>query len=159
VVADEALQGRPREGAIRGVDRVDPDAEDNGGEGGLSRRGNPPRLGNGALAFEARQAVFAFEEAVGFAVLPGRLPDKDAVLASVVVAEMAHWLAREGGKDLLDKLEDIYPQYGDLLFDNAFFMCDEPAVIVALFERMRTGGKVGDMSIGPGSFPSRGFGI
>jgi phosphomannomutase len=64
-------------------------------------------------------------------------------MASAVVAEMAHWLAREEKKDLIDKLEDIYAQYGYLLFDNAFFFCNDPIIIAEVFARMRTGGPGG----------------
>jgi phosphomannomutase len=102
-------------------------------------------LGNAALDFEAKsgEALFAFEESIGFGLLPGSIPDKDAVGTAACLGEMAHWLARVEGKDLLDKLEDVYAQYGYYLFDNSYFMCREPRIFTELFARMRTGGPGG----------------
>ena len=102
-------------------------------------------LGNAALKWEAEggEALLAFEEAIGFGLLPGSVPDKDAIATAAVVAEMAHYLHRVEKKDLLDKLDEIYKQYGYFLFDNSYFMCHDPNIIKAVFERMRTGGPGG----------------
>jgi phosphomannomutase len=102
-------------------------------------------LGNAALDFEKTggTAILAFEEAIGFGVLPGSIPDKDAVATAAVVGEMAHWLAREEHKDLLDKLDDIYAQYGYFLFDNSYFICHEPRIFAEVFARMRNAGPGG----------------
>jgi len=102
-------------------------------------------LGNAAPKWESEggQALLAFEEAIGFGLLPACVPDKDAIAAAAVVGEMAHYLARVEKKDLLDKLDEIYAQYGYFLFNNSYFMCREPAVISAVFERMRTAGPGG----------------
>ena len=102
-------------------------------------------LGNAALKWEAEggEALLAFEEAIGFGLLPGSVPDKDAIATAAVVAEMAHYLDRVEKKDLLDKLDEIYKQYGYFLFDNSYFMCHDPNIIKAVFERMRTGGPEG----------------
>jgi phosphomannomutase len=102
-------------------------------------------LCNAALDFEKKggTAVLAFEEAIGFGVLPGGIPDRDAVAMAAVIGEMAHWLAREERKDLLDKFEDIYGQYGYFLFDNSYFMCRDARVFAEVFARMRQAGPGG----------------
>ena len=102
-------------------------------------------LGNAALRTEAEgiKAVFAYEEAIGFSLLPGTTPDKDAVSTAAVVCEMAHHLMRTEGKSLTDKLDEIYAQYGYYLFNNSYFMCHDPQIIKDLFIRMRTAGPEG----------------
>ena len=102
-------------------------------------------LGNAALKAQSEgiQALLAFEEAIGFGLLPSITPDKDAISCAATVAEMAHHLMRTEGKSLTDKLEEIYAQYGYFLFNNSYFMCHDPQIINALFVRMRTGGPDG----------------
>ena len=102
-------------------------------------------LGNAALKNKelGNQSMLAFEEAIGFGLLPAITPDKDAISCTAVIIEMAHYLMRHEKKSLTDKLNDIYAQYGYCLFNNSFFMCHQPEVIKALFERMRTNGPNG----------------
>lgn len=102
-------------------------------------------LGNAALKAEKEgiKPLLAFEEAIGFELLPSQIPDKDGVCTSAVVAEMAHYLMREEHKTLTDKLDDIYAQYGYFLFNNHYFINNEPAVLKTLFDRMRTSGPDG----------------
>jgi len=102
-------------------------------------------LGNAALRAQAQgiTPIMAFEEAIGFGLLPGSTPDKDAVSCAAVVCEMAHYLMRTEGKSLTDKLDEIYAQYGYFLFNNSFFMCHDQQIFKELFERMRTAGPDG----------------
>ena len=58
----------------------------------------------------AYQYVFAFEESYGY-MMGDYVRDKDAVTASLMVAEMAAYYANRG-KTLLDAMEDLYAQYG-----------------------------------------------
>ena len=58
----------------------------------------------------AYQYIFAFEESYGY-MLGDYVRDKDAVTASLVVAEMAAYYWNQG-KTLLDALEDLYATYG-----------------------------------------------
>jgi phosphomannomutase len=110
-------------------------------------------LGNAGLAMAAQgiKPLCAFEEAIGFGPFIEKIADKDAVSTACAVAEMAHYLAREEKKDLLDKLGELYEKYGYYLFENSFFMCHQPPVLDALFARMRTGGPDGKYvkSVGP----------
>lgn len=59
---------------------------------------------------EAYKFVFGFEESCGY--LKGTYArDKDAIVASLLVCELAATLKKEG-KSILDALEDIYAKYG-----------------------------------------------
>lgn len=59
---------------------------------------------------EAERFVFGFEESYGY-LTGSYVRDKDAVLASMLVAEMtAYHLSR--GKTLIDRLEEIYARFG-----------------------------------------------
>lgn len=62
---------------------------------------------------EQNRFVFGFEESCGY--LKGTYArDKDAVVASMLVCEMAASLKKEG-KTILDALEDVYSTYGQYL--------------------------------------------
>ena len=58
----------------------------------------------------AYQYIFAFEESYGY-MLGDYVRDKDAVTASLMVAEMAAYYWNQG-KTLLDAMEDLYAAYG-----------------------------------------------
>lgn len=100
-------------------------------------------LGNHALKAEQEgfKALLAFEEAIGFSLLPGLIPDKDAISCSVVIAEMAHFYHRTENKSLLDVLNDIYLKYGFFLFNNSYFINPNPQITDEIFERIRQNGK------------------
>ncbi|EAY05569.1 Phosphoglucomutase/phosphomannomutase, alpha/beta/alpha domain I family protein [Trichomonas vaginalis G3] len=102
-------------------------------------------LGNASLkaAEEGVTPLLAFEEAIGFEMVPSITPDKDAISTTAVVIEMAHYLMRNEKKSLTDKLDEIYQKYGYYLFNNSYFMCHDPEVIKAVFVHMRTSGPDG----------------
>lgn len=110
-------------------------------------------LGNAALrdADKGILPLLAFEESIGFEMLPHYTPDKDAISIAAVILEMAHWLKRHENKSLTEKLEEVYGQYGFFLFNNSYFTCGDPEIIKALFIRMRTSGPDGKYieQIGP----------
>ena len=58
----------------------------------------------------AYRYIFAYEESYGY-MMGDYVRDKDAVTASLMVAEMAAYYALQG-KTLLDALEDLYATYG-----------------------------------------------
>ena len=58
----------------------------------------------------AHQYIFAFEESYGY-MMGDYVRDKDAVTASLMVAEMAAYYWNQG-KTLLDAMEDLYAAYG-----------------------------------------------
>lgn len=59
----------------------------------------------GAFSF-----VFGYEESIGY-VYKDLVRDKDAVVSSMIIAEMAGFYKKEG-RSLLDVLEDIYKEFG-----------------------------------------------
>jgi phosphomannomutase len=69
-------------------------------------------MANAALAREASGAhcVFAYEEALGYAVGPA-VHDKDGVGAAVAMADLAGW-ARWRGQTVCDVLDEISQKYG-----------------------------------------------
>lgn len=56
---------------------------------------------------------FGFEESNGFLISPF-IRDKDAISSAVIIALMANSLKKKG-KDLIDRLEEIYSNYGTLI--------------------------------------------
>ena len=63
------------------------------------------------LARAGDDLVYAYEEALGVAVAPGLVRDKDGMSAALVVAELAA-LERARGRTLLDRLADLERQHG-----------------------------------------------
>ncbi len=59
---------------------------------------------------EADRFVFGFEESYGY-LAGSYVRDKDAVVASMLICQMATYY-REQGKTLIDVLEDLYRKYG-----------------------------------------------
>ena len=54
--------------------------------------------------------IFGFEESYGY-LAGGYVRDKDAVVASMLICEMAAWYKGQG-KNLGEALDDLYAQYG-----------------------------------------------
>ena len=54
--------------------------------------------------------IFGYEESIGY-VYSTMVRDKDGVISSMLIAEMAAFY-REKGKNLLNRLEEVYEQYG-----------------------------------------------
>lgn len=88
------------------------------------------------------QFFFGYEESYGY-LIGTHARDKDAVVSSVVIAEMAaYWKAR--GKTLADTLNDLYATYGYYLDELDSFTFEGLAgmeKIRSLMERFRTKGK------------------
>ncbi len=107
-------------------------------------------IANRAMQLEQEQGltfVFGFEEALGYTV--GELVrDKDGISAAVLFAEMAAVL-RAQGKTLLDRLDDLYREYGLFVSgQRAFTMKGETGLqqIGDLMKRLR---EARPKSIGP----------
>ncbi len=66
--------------------------------------------------------VFGFEESYGYLAGP-YVRDKDAVVASMLVCEMAAYY-KEQGKNLLEVLESLYQKYGYYLCKQKSFTCE-----------------------------------
>ncbi|KAG2178055.1 hypothetical protein INT43_003308 [Umbelopsis isabellina] len=97
-------------------------------------------IGNRAQELENQgyNAVFAFEEAIGFTV--GKVVrDKDGVSALGFFAEWAVQLYNRG-QTAYDYLQSLYRQYGFFVTNNSYFICRNPQTIREIFFRIRYGG-------------------
>ncbi|XP_008559651.1 phosphopentomutase [Microplitis demolitor] len=83
-----------------------------------------------------KQVLFAFEEAIGF-MCGDNVLDKDGISAGVRVAEMAAYLNDIGMMTLLDKLDEIYTEYGRHISNNSYWICHEQETIKKIFDRLR----------------------
>ncbi|KAF5295359.1 hypothetical protein FQR65_LT01549 [Abscondita terminalis] len=87
------------------------------------------------LMNDDKKVIFAFEEAIGF-MCGTTVLDKDGISAAAVLATMASYLNHHN-LSLSQQLEEIYNEYGYHVSNNSYFICHEPLVIKAIFERLR----------------------
>ena len=83
--------------------------------------------------------IFGFEESYGY-LAGGYVRDKDAVVASMLICEMAAWYKGQG-KNLGEALDDLYAQYGfyfNKVDSYTFPGSDGMAKMDALMETLRT---------------------
>jgi phosphomannomutase len=79
---------------------------------------------------------YAYEEALGYCVVPDRVRDKDGISAALVVAELAATLAARG-RTLLDALDDLARRHGLHATDQFSIRVSDLARIAAMQERLR----------------------
>jgi len=84
----------------------------------------------------APDLVFGYEEALGYAVAPELVRDKDGVSAALLVAELAADL-KASGSTLLDRLEGLYAEYGRYATDQLSVRVDDLSLITAAMDRVR----------------------
>jgi phosphomannomutase len=63
------------------------------------------------IARAANDLAYGYEEALGYAVAPGLVRDKDGISAALLLAELAATL-KASGRSLLDRLDDLAVEYG-----------------------------------------------
>ena len=83
--------------------------------------------------------IFGFEESYGY-LAGGYVRDKDAVVASMLICEMAAWY-KGRGKNLGEALDDLYAQYGfyfNKVDSYTFPGSDGMAKMAVLMETLRT---------------------
>ena len=83
--------------------------------------------------------IFGFEESYGY-LAGGYVRDKDAVVASMLICEMAAWY-KGRGKNLGEALDDLYAQYGyyfNKVDSYTFPGSDGMEKMAALMETLRT---------------------
>ncbi|USQ78754.1 phospho-sugar mutase [Ornithinimicrobium faecis] len=105
---------------------------------------------------------FGYEEALGYCVDPGTVPDKDGITAALLVAELAATLKQQG-RTLLDLLDDLALAHGVHQTDAFSVRVEDLALIGAVMERLRAtpptelGGvavtSVEDLADGAGGLP------
>jgi phosphomannomutase len=94
-------------------------------------------MGNRArqLQTEGYEILFAFEEAIGFAI-GGRVVDKDGVSAAVILAELAIQV-HAAGRTLVDELARVFARYGHHCSKVSYYICHEPETIREIFNNVR----------------------
>ncbi|WP_134773819.1 phospho-sugar mutase [Ornithinimicrobium flavum] len=106
--------------------------------------------------------LYGYEEALGYCVDPGNVPDKDGVTAALLAAEMAATL-KAGGRTLLDVLDDLAVAHGVHQTDAFSVRVDDLAQIAPVMTRLREDGpqelggvrvtSTEDLSLGDGALP------
>jgi phosphoglucomutase len=80
-------------------------------------------------------AVYAFEEAIGYMFAPV-VYDKDGIAAASVFISMAReWAAQ--GLTPYDKLQELYKKYGYFQSANSYFISPDPALTTKVFADIR----------------------
>jgi phosphomannomutase len=107
--------------------------------------------------------VFGYEEALGYAVGPDVVRDKDGMSAALLVAELAACL-RAQGRTLLDHLDDLEREHGVHATDQYAARAQDPSQIAAAMTRLRghpppaLGGRrvkaIRDLLVDPGDLPT-----
>ena len=82
---------------------------DGGGSGG--RSGGRSGVGAGDAGEDDGALVYGYEQALGYAVRPDLVADKDGISAALLVLQLAAELAREG-QTLADRLDDLALAHG-----------------------------------------------
>jgi phosphomannomutase len=80
--------------------------------------------------------VYGYEEALGYAVGPDVVRDKDGISAALLVAELAARL-RASGRTLLERLDDLQREYGVHATDEYAARVDDLARIPPAMARLR----------------------
>jgi phosphomannomutase len=88
------------------------------------------------IARSATDLVFGYEEALGYAVAPNLVRDKDGVSAALFTAELAAALKADG-TSLIERLEGLYAEYGRYATDQLAVRVDDLSLITAAMERVR----------------------
>jgi phosphomannomutase len=84
----------------------------------------------------APDLVYGYEEALGYAVAPGLVRDKDGISAALLVAEYAA-LLRSEGSSLPQRLDELAAEYGRYTTDQVSIRVDDIASISTMMARLR----------------------
>jgi phosphomannomutase len=84
----------------------------------------------------APDLVFGYEEALGYAVAPTLVRDKDGISAALLVAQLAAALAA-GGSSLLGRLDELAAEFGRYATDQLSVRVDDLGVIAQTMQRLR----------------------
>lgn len=80
--------------------------------------------------------IFAYEEALGLAVDPSYVKDKDGITAAIVACDLAATLKSEG-RTLLNVLDDLSTQHGVHLTDQVSLRFDDASAMAPLVAALR----------------------
>jgi phosphomannomutase len=84
----------------------------------------------------APDMVYGYEEALGYAVAPNLVRDKDGISAALLVAERAAAL-KSADSSLVGRLDDLAAEYGRYQTDQISVRVDELAMIDQIMARLR----------------------
>ena len=84
----------------------------------------------------APDLVYGYEEALGYAVAPDLVRDKDGISAALLVADLAASL-RADGKTLMDRLDELAAEFGVYATDQLSVRAADPAVFAEAMARLR----------------------
>src|SRR4051794_40232975 len=84
----------------------------------------------------APDLAFGYEEALGYAVAPDLVRDKDGISAALWIAELAAEL-KAAGSSLPGRLEELAAEYGRYVTDQVSLRVDDLSVITDTMERIR----------------------
>jgi phosphomannomutase len=84
----------------------------------------------------APDLVFGYEEALGYAVAPELVRDKDGISAALLVAELAAELEQHGSS-LPQRLDELAHEYGRYATDQVSLRVDDLSVISDTMSRLR----------------------
>jgi phosphomannomutase len=84
----------------------------------------------------APDLVFGYEEALGYAVAPNLVRDKDGISAALLIAERAAALAVQGSS-LAQRLDELASEYGRYATDQLSIRVDDLSLIAAMMTRLR----------------------
>jgi phosphomannomutase len=88
------------------------------------------------IARVASDLVFGYEEALGYAVAPELVRDKDGISAALLVAELVAALKTQGSS-LLQRLDELAQEYGRYATDQASVRVDDLSLITDTMVRLR----------------------
>ncbi len=86
----------------------------------------------------APDLVFGYEEALGYAVAPGLVRDKDGISAALLMAELVAGLKAQNSS-LLARLDELAGEYGRYATDQASVRVEDLSVITDTMARLRAG--------------------
>ena len=84
----------------------------------------------------APDLVFGYEEALGYAVAPDLVRDKDGISAGLLVAELAAQLKSEGSS-LFARLDEIATEYGLYATSQLSLRVEDLSIIASTMARLR----------------------
>jgi len=84
----------------------------------------------------APDLVFGYEEALGYAVAPNLVRDKDGISAALLIAERAAALAVQGSS-LARRLDELASEYGRYATDQLSIRVEDLSLIAAMMTRLR----------------------
>ena len=88
------------------------------------------------IARAAPDLVFGYEEALGYAVAPDLVRDKDGISAALRLAALAATLKRDGSS-LLGRLDELAAEYGRYVTDQVSLRVDDLSLIADTMLRLR----------------------